>query len=119
MFQVLLFGWKEFSVFIHFIWQHAFFKYIIDKKQRRERIDCCYQLLDEVEYDILNYQNRDLICLLKPKDEGDHADTDSRFNESWFHAKTEFNNLLITRIFKKSEFANVLKHYTEEGLRNL
>ena len=98
---------------------YVFFKYIIDKKQRRERIDCCYQLLDEVEYDILNYQNRDLSCLLKPKDEGDHADTDSRFNELLFHAKTEFNNLLITRIFKKSEFANVLKHYTEEGLRRL
>ena len=25
MFQILLFGWKDFSVFIHFIWQHVCF----------------------------------------------------------------------------------------------
>ena len=42
MFQALLFDWKE-SVFIYFIWQHVFLlKYIIDKKERRERIDCYY-----------------------------------------------------------------------------
>ena len=35
------------------------------------------QLLDEVEHDILNYQNRDLCYLLKPKDEADN--TDRRF----------------------------------------
>ena len=75
--------------------------------------------MDKVEYDIFNYQTHDLSGLLKSKDEGDHADTDTRFNESCFHAKTEFNNFLITRIFKKSASANVLKHYTEEGLGNL
>ena len=35
------------------------------------------QLLDEVEHDIMNYQNRDLCCLLKPKAEADN--TDMRF----------------------------------------
>ena len=41
MFQELLFGWKEFSVFIQIGGMYNFFNYIIDKKQRRERIDCC------------------------------------------------------------------------------
>ena len=76
-------------------------------------------LLDEVEYNILKYQNRGLSCLLKPKNEGDRADTDTRFHKSRFHAKTEFSHFLIARIFKKSEFANVLKQSTEEGLRKL
>ena len=35
------------------------------------------QLLDEVEHDIMNYQNRGLCYLLKPKAEAD--DTDTRF----------------------------------------
>ena len=35
------------------------------------------QLLDEVEYDIMNYQNRGLCCLPKPKAEADN--TDKRF----------------------------------------
>ena len=76
-------------------------------------------LLDEVEYNIYKYQNRDLSCLLKPKNEGDRADTNTRFHKSRFHAETEFSHFLIARIFKKSEFANVLKQSTEEGLRNL
>ena len=35
------------------------------------------QLLDEVEHDIMNYQNRGLCYLLKPKAEADN--TDMRF----------------------------------------
>ena len=35
------------------------------------------QLLDEVEHDIMNYQNRGLCYLPKPKAEAD--DTDTRF----------------------------------------
>ena len=33
------------------------------------------QLLDEVEHDIINYQNRGLCYLLKPKAEVDNTDT--------------------------------------------
>ena len=33
------------------------------------------QLLDEVEHDIMNYQNRGLCYLPKPKAEADNADT--------------------------------------------
>ena len=33
------------------------------------------QLLDEVEHDIMNYQNRGLCYLLKPKAEADNTDT--------------------------------------------
>ena len=33
------------------------------------------QLLDEVEHDIMNYQNRGLCYLLQPKAEADNADT--------------------------------------------
>ena len=51
------------------------------------------QLLDEVEHDIMNYQNRGLCYLPKPKAE---AITQTRgFDNSWNHAKTEFNNCFI------------------------
>ena len=33
------------------------------------------QLLDEVEHDIMNYQNRGLCYLSKPKAEADNTDT--------------------------------------------
>ena len=33
------------------------------------------QLLDEVEHDIMNYQNQGLCYLLKPKAEADNTDT--------------------------------------------
>ena len=33
------------------------------------------QLLDEVEHDIMNYQNRGLCYLAKPKAEADNTDT--------------------------------------------
>ena len=39
---------------------------------------CCVnikQLLDEVEHDIMNYQNRGLCYLPKPKAEADNTDT--------------------------------------------
>ena len=45
------------------------------------------QLLDEVEHDIMNYQNRGLCYLPKPKAEADNTDT-----VLIIHAKTEFNN---------------------------
>ena len=44
------------------------------------------QLLDEVEHDIMNYQNRGLLMQI----------TQTRgFDYSWYHAKTEFNNCFI------------------------
>ena len=46
-------------------------------------VDCMdiKQLLDEVEHDIMNYQNRGLCYLPKPKAEADNTDTntDTRF----------------------------------------
>ena len=39
------------------------------------RTDDNKQLLDEVEHDIMNYQNRGLCYLLKPKAEADNTDT--------------------------------------------
>ena len=42
-----------------------FIKVYIDNKQ----------LLDEVEHDIMNYQNRSLCYLPKPKAEADNTDT--------------------------------------------
>ena len=65
------------------------------KRGEEEKFWANNQLLDEVEYNILNYQNRDLSCLLDPKDEEDNADTDKTFNISWLHTKNEFNNFLI------------------------
>ena len=65
------------------------------KKGEEEKFWTDKQLLDEVEYNILNYQNRDLSCLLDPKDEEDNADKDITFNISWLHTKNEFNNFLI------------------------
>ena len=65
------------------------------KKGEEEKFWTDKQLLDEVEYNILNYQNRDLSCLLDPKDEEDNADTDITFNKSWLHTKNEFDNFLI------------------------
>ena len=65
------------------------------KRGEEEKFWANKQLLDEVEYNILDYQNRDLSCLLDPKDEEDNADTDITFNKSWLHTKNEFNNFLI------------------------
>ena len=38
-------------------------------------VDDNKQLLDEVEHDIMNYQNRGLCYLRKPKAEADNTDT--------------------------------------------
>ena len=40
-----------------------------------QRCDNTKQLLDEVEHDIMNYQNRGLRYLPKPKAEADNTDT--------------------------------------------
>ena len=40
-----------------------------------DKINIIKQLLDEVEYDIMNYQNRGLCYLPKPKAEADNTDT--------------------------------------------
>ena len=39
------------------------------------KIENIKQLLDEVEHDIMNYQNRGLCYLMKPKAEADNTDT--------------------------------------------
>ena len=46
------------------------------------------QLLDEVEHDIMNYQNRGL-CYLR------QIIQTRGFDNSWYHATTEFNNCFI------------------------
>ena len=46
-----------------------------------------------VEHNIMIYQRRALSYLRKPKAEADN--TDSRFNNSSYHAKNEFNNIFI------------------------
>ena len=51
------------------IWRHAYNK----------------QLLDEVEHDVMNYQN--LVPVLSAEAES--------FDNSWYHAKTKFNNCFI------------------------
>ena len=43
------------------------------------------ELLDEVEHDIMNYQNLGLCYLPKPKAEADN--TDLNFDNSWYHAQ--------------------------------
>ena len=45
---------------------------ILRNKQKKSFIK---QLLDEVEHDIMNYQNRGLCYLPKPKAEADNTDT--------------------------------------------
>ena len=48
--------------------------FIFDSKLNDKKIDI-KQLLDEVEHDIMNYQNRGLCYLPKPKAEADNTDT--------------------------------------------
>ena len=81
------------------------------------------QLLDEVEHDIVNYQNRGLCYLQKPKAEADN--TDLGFDNSRYHAKTEFNNCFIIHFLNNLQtktnsatFAKGGQHYTDEGLGN-
>ena len=58
-------------------------KYIANSKrlkgksasQRTDNDNNNKQLLDEVEHDIMNYQNRGLCYLPKPKAEADNTDT--------------------------------------------
>ena len=45
------------------------------KKNPQARCNVTKQLLDEVEHDIMNYQNRGLCYLPKPKAEADNTDT--------------------------------------------
>ena len=59
------------------------------------------QLLDEVERDIMNYQNRGLCYLPQPSASADNADT--RFDNSWYHAKTEFNNCFIIHFLNNGQ----------------
>lgn len=58
------------------------------------------QLLDEVEHDIMNYQNRGLSYLPKPKAEADNTDTG--FDNSGYHAKTQFDKCFIITFPKPS-----------------
>ena len=51
------------------------------------------QLLNEVMHNITNYQCRGLSYPPKPKAEADN--TDARFDNLQYHAKTKFNNWLI------------------------
>ena len=57
------------------------------------------QLLDEVEHDIMNYQNRGLCYLPKPKAEADNTDTRKRRHssvEKWLYFKTKVKVTLIS-----------------------
>ena len=53
------------------------------------------QLLDEVEHDIMNYQNRGLCYLPQSSASADNTDKARGFDNSSYHAKTEFNNCFI------------------------
>ena len=60
------------------------------------------QLLDEVEHDIMNYQNRGLCYLSKPKPEADNTDrnrSDRNRGEAFSHFVSEENTPrgLVTR----------------------
>ena len=46
-----------------------------DQSQITHQVSDIKQLLDEVEHDIMNYQNRGLCYLPKPKAEADNTDT--------------------------------------------
>ena len=46
-----------------------------DQSQITHQVYDIKQLLDEVEHDIMNYQNRGLCYLPKPKAEADNTDT--------------------------------------------
>ena len=48
---------------------------LIEEKSTISTWDITKQLLDEVEHDIMNYQNRGLCYMPKPKAEADNTDT--------------------------------------------
>ena len=48
---------------------------LICEKTKNTKMAAIKQLLDEVEHDIMNYQNRGLCYLPKPKAEVDNTDT--------------------------------------------
>ena len=52
-------------------WLYYCYGYLL----RRNSVRINKQLLDEVEHDIMNYQNRGLCYLPKPKAEADNIDT--------------------------------------------
>ena len=56
-------------------------QYLLDLFDYKRYFSCLIannkQLLDDVEYDIMNYQNRGLCYLPKPKAEADNKDTRS------------------------------------------
>ena len=90
-------------MFLEFIWAHK--NAIIPTKELGEDNK---QLLDEVEHDIMNYQNRGLCYLPKPKAE---QITQTRgFDDSWYHAKTEFNNCFIIHFSHNSFSETEAKH---------
>ena len=61
------------------------------------------QLLNEVEYDIENYQGRCLCYLPKPKAEVDN--TNRCLDNSRYHTKTKFNNgfIIYSKARKKTK----------------
>ena len=62
------------------------------------------QLLDEVEHDIMNDQNRGLIIQTRG------------FDHSWYHAKTEFNNCFIINFLnnrQKKTFSHSVSEFFE------
>lgn len=78
------------------------------------------QLLDDVQHDIMCYQNSGLSYLLKLKAEVDNMGR--RFDNLWYHTKTKLNNCFILHSLNNfqrrhfSKFANVWEHNTDKGL---
>ena len=70
----------------------------------------------------MNYQNRGLSHL--PKQKAEANNTDTRFDNSGYHAKIEFNKCFIITFLNNrkrghlSEFAKISEHHTDEGLGN-
>ena len=69
------------------------------------------KLMDEVEHDIMNYQNRGLSHL--PKQKAEANNTDTRFDNSGYHAKIEFNKCFIITFFKQSQKRTLLSEFAK------
>ena len=65
-----------------------------EQRQVSEKIKTSQQLLDEAEHDIMNYQNRALSFLSKPKAEANNTDTWFKNSCCQLLPKTEFDTSL-------------------------
>ena len=72
------------------------------------------QLLDEVEHDIVNYQNRGLCYLPKPKAEADNIDTSVLI----IHDIMRKPNSIIVLLYVFKQFANEDFYLMQNGFNS-